>query len=253
MCGRGGSVQAWPDQASGQRRADYITAIANGLPAAVENDTVRSDGLLFRVAGAATPDQAQKVSAAVEAMHLDRPEACGTIRQRGAVAAADRVDRVLHRLTDRCCATGPVSGDIDVPGRPPSGASAHLVGPTSYRAGCATRRDEPCRLPVACAGCGHRWYGIDRAHRAACHRTFADADFFDRHRGESECRNPASLGMIKHVKSGLWEPRPGKPGAPADRHRINRAIVLVTPISPAPTSSRRSPRSGEGCRRRPRG
>lgn len=67
-CQRGGCVEAWPDQASAQRRADYITAIAKGLPAAVEYDTVRSDGLLLRVAGAATPDQAKKVEAAFEAL-----------------------------------------------------------------------------------------------------------------------------------------------------------------------------------------
>jgi hypothetical protein len=62
-------------------------------------------------------------------------------------------------------------------------------------------------LPVACTGCGQRWYGIDRAHCATCHRTFTTVDFFDRHRVDQECRNPASLGMIKHAKSGVWEPR----------------------------------------------
>ena len=30
-------------------------------------------------------------------------------------------------------------------------------------------RDEPSWLPVACAGCGQRWYGIDRAHCGTCH------------------------------------------------------------------------------------
>jgi hypothetical protein len=67
-CGRGGCIETWPDEESAQRRADYITAIAKGLPAAVEYDTVRSDGLLLRVAGAATPDQAKKVQAEFEAM-----------------------------------------------------------------------------------------------------------------------------------------------------------------------------------------
>jgi hypothetical protein len=68
-------------------------------------------------------------------------------------------------------------------------------------------RDEPSWLPVTCGRCRQRWYGIDRAHCATCHRTFADADFFDRHRVDDDCRNPATLGMIKHAKSAVWEPR----------------------------------------------
>jgi hypothetical protein len=32
---------------------------------------------------------------------------------------------------------------------------------------------------VICGGCRHRWYGIDRAHCATCHRTFAEAGLFD--------------------------------------------------------------------------
>lgn len=67
-CQRGGCVEAWPTQAAAQQRADYISKNAQALPAAVEYDTVRSDGLLLRVAGAATPDQAKKVQAAFEAM-----------------------------------------------------------------------------------------------------------------------------------------------------------------------------------------
>ena len=51
-------------------------------------------------------------------------------------------------------------------------------------------------MPVACAGCGQRWYGIDRAHCSTCHRTFTEVDFFDRHRVDEGCRSPASLGMI---------------------------------------------------------
>jgi len=91
-----------------------------------------------------------------------------------------------------------------------------LVTRPTYSGLCATgrrtlldvARDEPSWLPVACAGCEQRWYGIDRAHCANCHRTFTDADLFDRHRVDHECRNPVSLNMIKHAKSGVWEPRP---------------------------------------------
>jgi len=60
---------------------------------------------------------------------------------------------------------------------------------------------------VPCAGCGQRWYGIDRAHCANCHRTFSDVESFDLHRVDHECRNPVALRMIKHAKSGVWEPR----------------------------------------------
>lgn len=68
-------------------------------------------------------------------------------------------------------------------------------------------KDEPTWLPVTCAGCGQRWYGIERAHCACCHRTFATLDLFDQHRVDHLCRNPASLGMTKHAKSGVWQPR----------------------------------------------
>ena len=68
-------------------------------------------------------------------------------------------------------------------------------------------KDEPSWLSINCAGCGIRWYGIDRAHCSACHRTFAAADLFDRHRVDQACLNPVSLGMIKHQKTGVWEPR----------------------------------------------
>jgi hypothetical protein len=83
---------------------------------------------------------------------------------------------------------------------------ALFVGPRPYAAVVA--KDEPTWLVVTCTGCTHRWYGIERAHCTSCHRTFADVELFDRHRVDHECRNPASLGMAKHPKSGVWEPRP---------------------------------------------
>jgi hypothetical protein len=51
-----------------RQRADDISKIAAALRAAVAYDKVRSDGLLLRVAGVATPDQAKKVRGAFEAM-----------------------------------------------------------------------------------------------------------------------------------------------------------------------------------------
>jgi hypothetical protein len=71
----------------------------------------------------------------------------------------------------------------------------------------AVAKDEPTWLPVTCAGCASRWYGIERAHCVACHRTFAAADLFDQHRVDHLCRNPAALGMSRQAKSGVWEPR----------------------------------------------
>jgi hypothetical protein len=68
-------------------------------------------------------------------------------------------------------------------------------------------KDEPSWLPVTCAGCTRRWYGIERAHCTACHRTFTTVEFFDQHRVGHVCHNPASLGLTKHEKTEIWEPR----------------------------------------------
>jgi hypothetical protein len=68
-------------------------------------------------------------------------------------------------------------------------------------------KDEPSWLPISCAGCGQRWYGIDRAHCTSCHRTFDTVDLFDQHRPDGQCANPVTLGLVKHPKSGVWEPR----------------------------------------------
>src|SRR4051794_6577507 len=88
----------------------------------------------------------------------------------------------------------------------PSGASLAFLS-ARPRILLRVARDEPSWLPVMCAGCPQRWYGIDRAHCAHCHRTFGDVALFDDHRVDHECRNPAAPSMIKHVKSGVWEPR----------------------------------------------
>ena len=76
-------------------------------------------------------------------------------------------------------------------------------------------KDEPSWLPLSCSGCGQRWYGIDRAHCASCHRTFGGTELFDQHRSDDACVNPVGLGMVKHQKSAIWELRP--PAAPRRR------------------------------------
>jgi hypothetical protein len=62
-CDRGGCVEQWPDEEAGQARVDYINAIGKRLPAAVEYSYVRGDGLVLRITNAATPTQAEQVSA----------------------------------------------------------------------------------------------------------------------------------------------------------------------------------------------
>jgi hypothetical protein len=105
---------------------------------------------------------------------------------------------------------------VGAPGRaaPKGGASVRrrsrhaaplldAISSVSARTLPVVARDEPTWLPVTCAGCGHRWYGIERAHCASCHRTFAALDLFDQHRVDHLCR--ARHGQ--HAKSGVWEPR----------------------------------------------
>jgi hypothetical protein len=63
-CARGGCVEQWPDAAAANARATYIAGVAKQLPAAVEYDFVRPDGLLLRVGGTATPDVANELGQA---------------------------------------------------------------------------------------------------------------------------------------------------------------------------------------------
>jgi hypothetical protein len=46
---------------------NYIQALGKAAPMFVEYDTVRPDGLLLRITGAASPDQANSVAAAFTA------------------------------------------------------------------------------------------------------------------------------------------------------------------------------------------
>jgi hypothetical protein len=56
-------VTQWPDEEAGQARVDYIDEIGKRLPTAVEYSYVREDGLVLRIAKAATPTRAERVSA----------------------------------------------------------------------------------------------------------------------------------------------------------------------------------------------
>jgi hypothetical protein len=67
-CDRGGCVEKWPDEEAANTRSTYIAGIAKQLPAAVEYDFVRPDGLLLRVGGTAEPDVANKVGQAFMAL-----------------------------------------------------------------------------------------------------------------------------------------------------------------------------------------
>lgn len=45
--------------------------------------------------------------------------------------------------------------------------------------------------------CGARWTGLRAAHCAAhCHRTFASAGAFDRHRRGGKCAEPSDAGLV---------------------------------------------------------
>lgn len=56
-----------------------------------------------------------------------------------------------------------------------------------------------------CGGCTTRWSGHRRAHCAAekCHRTFATAALFDRHRRAGACVDPATIDGLRLV-DGIW-------------------------------------------------
>lgn len=62
-CDRGGCVERWSDEEAGQARVADISEIGRRLPAAVEYSYVREDGLVLRIANAATPTEAERVSA----------------------------------------------------------------------------------------------------------------------------------------------------------------------------------------------
>jgi hypothetical protein len=104
----------------------------------------------------------------------------------------------------------------DKPGRDRSSHGARRGGQRVGRYRRERRRESwaatwpktsPTWLPASCATCGHRWYGIDRAHCAGCHRTFADPHLSDHHRLEHRCANAVALGMVKHPGTGIREPR----------------------------------------------
>jgi hypothetical protein len=66
--------------------------------------------------------------------------------------------------------------------------------------------DRPDFLAHGCAGCDARWFGLERAHCAACgmHQTFDDVELYDTHRAGGGCAPPSTLlGMVKN-KGGIW-------------------------------------------------
>jgi hypothetical protein len=66
-------------------------------------------------------------------------------------------------------------------------------------------QDRPDLLNHGCAGCGARWFGLDRAHCVACpaHQTFDDVELYDAHRLDGGCAPPSSLGLVKN-KGQIW-------------------------------------------------
>lgn len=63
---------------------------------------------------------------------------------------------------------------------------------------------------ASCGGCDAKWAGTSRAHCAACHSTFSGPSLFDRHRVNSKCARPESLGFV--LDGGTW-----RTPAPANR------------------------------------
>jgi hypothetical protein len=77
----------------------------------------------------------------------------------------------------------------------------------------ADRRPHP---PITCGGCDATWTGTGRAHCSAsgCHRTFATAALFDRHRSAAgehgTCLDPETLvnresgERLMFHRDGMW-------------------------------------------------
>jgi hypothetical protein len=63
---RGGSVEVYDDPATAKKRSEYITKILEGVPAFGTEYHYVKDGILLRVSGALTPDQAGEYEAALK-------------------------------------------------------------------------------------------------------------------------------------------------------------------------------------------
>ena len=57
-----------------------------------------------------------------------------------------------------------------------------------------------------CIRCKSTWTGLNRAHCTGCHRTFNSVAAFDKHRRDSKCLDPETLGM-KMDDKGIWAGR----------------------------------------------
>lgn len=59
--------------------------------------------------------------------------------------------------------------------------------------------------PHSCGGCPTRWWGLNMAHCARCHRTFSTVTGFDLHKVNGRCIDPASGKVPQRLDSrGVW-------------------------------------------------
>jgi hypothetical protein len=93
-----------------------------------------------------------------------------------------------------------------------SGRSTRPADPPPDAGNTPTRATQT-QTGASCNGCGTTWTGLSRAHCAACHRTFAAAGLFDRHRSTTgdhgTCLNPATLTnangeRVMFHRDGMW-------------------------------------------------
>jgi len=96
-------------------------------------------------------------------------------------------------------------------------------------------------VTYSCGGCDTRWSGVSRCHCAGCHRTFAGANLFDRHRrdikGEGLCLDPETIVSKSDHRKGeremfltasLWQ----GVETPAVRRRPVASVTPVTAVTP---------------------
>ncbi len=74
---------------------------------------------------------------------------------------------------------------------------------TNRRCGSAHTRHHNATAPTSspCQPTCHR-PNASQAHCTTCHRTFGGVTYFDAHRCNGWCNNPADLGLVEH--GGLW-------------------------------------------------
>ncbi len=130
---------------------------------------------------------------------------------------------------------------VSLHGAAPCQAAA--PGPIGTLASVSVGQDAQNRPPVtySCGGCDTRWSGVSRCHCAGCHRTFAGANLFDRHRrdikGESGCLDPETIVSKSDQRKGeremfltanLWQ----GVETPAPRRSPVASVTPVTAVTP---------------------